>query len=295
MGHHRAERRAPRRVSSTTPDVTVSSLSNVATGSANVGKRRASKPARQAGFALKLPSSPVLMGITALAISAGGALTAGNGGVLDAAGQFTYSSQVSVLSGASDIGQVTSGRRTVTEISRDSARDAQTEAADAQLQQAVEEQAQERNAALSELAAAAQKQANKIEQNQWVLPVIGYHLTARFGEYGLWSSYHTGLDFAAGTGTPIYAVSNGVISSTEYDGAYGNKTVETLEDGTEIWYCHQNAFNVAAGTVVHAGDLIGYIGSTGHVTGPHLHLEVRPGGGDPVDPYTALVVHGVTP
>jgi murein DD-endopeptidase MepM/ murein hydrolase activator NlpD len=291
MGNHRAERRAPRRVASTTPIASVSSVSSPA-----AGKRRAGKPARRSsGFGPKLPSSPVLMGITALAISAGGALTSGNGNVLDAAGQFTYSSQVSAFSGASNIGQVTAGRRSITEISRDSARDAQTEAADAQLQEAVEAQAVERNAALTELAAAAQQQARKIEKNQWVLPVIGYHLTARFGEYGLWSSYHTGLDFAAGTGTPIYAVSNGVITSTAYDGAYGNKTVETLEDGTELWYCHQNAFNVSPGTVVHAGDLIGYIGSTGHVTGPHLHLEVRPGGGDPVDPYAALVAHGVTP
>ena len=293
MGNHRAERRAPRRVSSTTPEVRVPSTVSSTPARAHAGKRRAGKPARSP-FATKLPSSPVLMGITALALASGGALTAGNGSVLDAAGEFTYSSQVSVLTGASDIAQVSAGSRPA-ELSRDSSREALADSTDADLQAEVEQQAEERNAALTELAAAAQKQANKIKANQWVLPVIGYHLTARFGEYGLWSSYHTGLDFAADTGTPIYAVANGVITSTSYDGAYGNKTVLTLEDGTELWFCHQNAFNVSVGQEVHAGDLIGYVGSTGHVTGPHLHLEVRPGGGDPVDPYAALVVHGVTP
>ena len=72
---------------------------------------------------------------------------------------------------------------------------------------------------------------------------VGYRLTAdvrRGGPY--WSSgYHTGLDFAAPSGTPIMAVANGVVTSVGYEGAYGNKTVVTLEDGTEIWYCHQTS------------------------------------------------------
>ncbi|MEQ4524625.1 M23 family metallopeptidase, partial [Nocardioides kribbensis] len=80
-----------------------------------------------------------------------------------------------------------------------------------------------------------------------------------------------------------------------YDGAYGNKTVLTLEDGTELWFCHQTSIDVSPGETVTAGQQIGTVGSTGNVTGPHLHLEVRPGGGDPVDPYEALSVNGVTP
>ena len=141
-----------------------------------------------------------------------------------------------------------------------------------------------------------QNQAEQLKKNQWVLPVTGYHLTARFGMAGgLWSSNHTGLDFATASGTPVVAVANGVITETGYAGAYGNQTIQTLDDGTEIWYCHQSSFGVSEGDVVSAGEVIGAVGSTGNVTGSHLHIEVRPGGGDPVDPYAAFIVHGVTP
>ena len=112
---------------------------------------------------------------------------------------------------------------------------------------------------------------------------------------GLWSSNHTGLDFATASGTPIVAVANGVITKTGSAGAYGNQTIETLDDGTEIWYCHQTTIGVSPGERVIGGQQIGTVGSTGNTTGPHLHLEVRPGGGDPVDPFQALVFHGVTP
>jgi len=203
--------------------------------------------------------------------------------------------QASALTGAGAVASSTVPGTRGPVVSRDSRRDAPADPADDELQAAAEAQLQQMGVARADVDKSADKQDAYLEKNLWQLPVTSYHLTARFGDYGLWSSYHTGLDFAAPSGTAIYAVANGTISSASYDGSYGNKTVETLEDGTELWYCHQTSFVVSAGETVHAGELIGYVGSTGHVTGPHLHLEVRPGGGDPVDPYSALVVHGVTP
>jgi murein DD-endopeptidase MepM/ murein hydrolase activator NlpD len=159
-------------------------------------------------------------------------------------------------------------------------------------------QAREENAALAELAASAEKAAAKIAQNAWQLPIASgvYRLTATFGQCsGLWSHCHTGLDFAAPEGTEIKALANGVVSETGWAGAYGNRTVITLDDGTDLWYCHQSQFAVKEGQPVVGGQTIGYVGSTGNSTGPHLHLEVRPGGGDAVDPERALAVRGTAP
>ncbi len=244
-----------------------------------------------------LPSAPILLGVAALAVSAGGALTAGDPQLVGAADRTPPAKimQASALSGSGDVATTIQPGSRGAVVSRDSRRDALADAADDDVQAAAEEQVKQLEGARAAFAAEAEKQAAKIKLNLWHLPVLGYHLTATFGQYGLWSSYHTGLDFAAPSGTPIYAVANGVITSASYDGSYGNKTVQTLEDGTELWYCHQTSYTVSSGETVRAGELIGYVGSTGHVTGPHLHLEVRPGGGDPVDPYQALVVHGVTP
>jgi len=68
------------------------------------------------------------------------------------------------------------------------------------------------------------------------------------------------------SGTPIVAVADGTITKTGYDGSYGNKTVETLKDGTEIWYCHQSVFSVQPGDRIRGGHRIGSIGATGNVT-----------------------------
>ncbi len=133
------------------------------------------------------------------------------------------------------------------------------------------------------------------EPEAHVLPVHGYRLTATFGSAGsLWSSDHTGLDFAAPEGTPVLAVGAGVVTEVGYDGAYGAKTVVTLEDGTEVWYCHQSSQSVAPGEQVAAGDVLGAVGSTGNTTGSHLHLEVRVDG-EPVDPELALADWGIDP
>jgi murein DD-endopeptidase MepM/ murein hydrolase activator NlpD len=129
-----------------------------------------------------------------------------------------------------------------------------------------------------------------------VLPVARYRLTGRFGDRsGLWASVHTGLDFAAPSGTAIRSISAGTVISVGYDGAYGEKTVVRLADGTALWYCHQSAVRVAVGEQVRPGQLIGAIGSTGNVTGPHLHLEVRPTPDTPVDPLAWLRGHGLRP
>jgi hypothetical protein len=256
------------------------------------GKRRAVKHAGSRGPLFKgLPSPPVLLGVASLAVAVGGVVTSTTP---DLAGHEPRFNAASAMSGEAGVGSVNLMERGP-QVSRDSRRDALEDAAGAELVKEAEQVAEQRDAALGELAQLAERQADKIAENRWVLPIEPSIITARFGEYGLWSSYHTGLDFNGNEGDPIKAIANGVVTFVGYDGSYGNKTVVTLEDGTEIWYCHQSAYNVSEGDTVRGGEIIGAVGSTGHVTGSHLHVEVRPGGGDPVDPYAAFVVHGVTP
>ncbi|TGA89570.1 M23 family metallopeptidase [Streptomyces palmae] len=129
----------------------------------------------------------------------------------------------------------------------------------------------------------------------YVLPVASYTLTADFGQAGdMWSADHTGQDFAAPTGTPVKAVHGGTITQAGWAGAYGYRIVLTLDDGTEIWYCHLSSMVQTSGAV-DTGEVIGRVGATGNVTGPHLHLEVRPGGGSPIDPMPWLRDHGMNP
>ncbi|MCX6407354.1 MAG: M23 family metallopeptidase [Propionibacteriales bacterium] len=201
------------------------------------------------------------------------------------------------LSPRADQGSLDSGYQTIS-ASYTGAQgvDVTPEIDEATLARQTEQQASQKLKVDGELRDKAQNVADEYKSNQWVLPVTGYALTARFGQSSsLWARVHTGLDFAGPSGSTIVSVAAGTVTDTSYAGAYGNRTVVTLDDGTEIWYCHQSRIVATPGERVRAGQTIGYTGSTGNVTGPHLHLEVRPGGGEPIDPEIALREHGVTP
>lgn len=111
------------------------------------------------------------------------------------------------------------------------------------------------------------------------MPVDGVRMTSEFGMrvhpiLGVRRG-HKGIDLAGPVGTPIHAPADGVVSKAEWFSSYG--LYISLEHGAEIQtrFGHMSRLNVYAGQLVHKGDVIGYIGTTGRSTGPHLHYEVR--------------------
>ncbi|HEY9441350.1 MAG TPA: M23 family metallopeptidase, partial [Streptomyces sp.] len=129
---------------------------------------------------------------------------------------------------------------------------------------------------------------------KFVLPVKQHGLSAYFGQAGVnWMSVHTGIDFPVSYGTPVMAATDGTVR-TQWNSAYGNMAIVTSPDGTETWYCHLSSTKIRSGSVK-AGDVIAYSGNSGNSTGPHLHFEVRPGGGAAVNPLPWLTAHGLNP
>jgi murein DD-endopeptidase MepM/ murein hydrolase activator NlpD len=136
----------------------------------------------------------------------------------------------------------------------------------------------------------------------WVTPIApgSYTRGAVFGEYGVWSRYHTGVDFVAPYGTPIRAAGSGVVVASDGGSWAGTHVVIMHTDGSRTLYAHMSAKIVQPGTVVKAGQLIGYVGMTGRAFGYHTHFEYYPPSATVGDPYTAadpvpfLLKHGVT-
>lgn len=102
-------------------------------------------------------------------------------------------------------------------------------------------------------------------------PVLGYR------------KFHTGVDFGSGYGTPIRAADGGTVIHSTWMGGYGNVVIVNHGGGVSTLYAHQSSIAVGNGAGVSRGQVIGYVGSTGLSTGPHLHFEVRVNG-NPVDP-----------
>jgi murein DD-endopeptidase MepM/ murein hydrolase activator NlpD len=110
-------------------------------------------------------------------------------------------------------------------------------------------------------------------------------ITSPFGPR--WGRMHTGIDLGASYGTPIAAAAAGTVIYAGWLGGYGNLTVIDHGGGLATAYGHQSRIAVSFGEQVAQGQTIGYVGSTGHSTGPHLHFEVRVNG-QAVDPLGYL-------
>ena len=101
------------------------------------------------------------------------------------------------------------------------------------------------------------------------------------------STNHKGMDFAAPTGTPIYAAAGGTVVSAGYSGKAGNLIVINHGNGLSTYYMHCHKIYVRAGQKVSKGQNIAIVGTTGNSTGPHLHFQVM-SGGVPVNPLKYL-------
>ncbi|MBB4982630.1 M23 family metallopeptidase [Streptomyces nymphaeiformis] len=174
---------------------------------------------------------------------------------------------------------------------------AEKAAADAKAKAEAEAKAKAEAEAKAKAEAAAEAERLAKLAASYSLPVSSYTLTATYMQSGsMWSSgYHTGLDFAAPTGTPLKAVHGATVKSAGWSGSYGYRVVLEMEDGTEVWYCHMSSMTVSAGQTVSTGETIGRVGATGNVTGPHLHMEVHTPGGDGIDPMAWLQSKGINP
>ena len=126
----------------------------------------------------------------------------------------------------------------------------------------------------------------------FVMPLQSYsYVSCEFGAPpGIGYKPHRGTDFAAAGGTPIIAVHDGTITNRQYHNSWGNYIKIQNSDGTATLYAHMSAFKegLSVGSAVKAGQVIGYVGSTGDSTGNHLHLEMYNTSGQLVNPRSYL-------
>lgn len=135
------------------------------------------------------------------------------------------------------------------------------------------------------------------ETRQGLVAPVAAGVGTPYHRAGAWASgYHTGIDFPVPTGTSVKAIGSGTVVSAGWAGAYGYQIVIRHADGKYSQYAHLSALHVREGRHVSAGQRIARSGSTGNVTGPHLHFEIRtgPGYGSDIDPLAYLRAGGAS-
>lgn len=143
------------------------------------------------------------------------------------------------------------------------------------------QQALAQRQALRPRAQAPKAQVRRVsyQEGEMRWPLSGFRITTYFGQRGAFQRYHTGIDLAAPYGTPVVAAKSGQVEVAGWSAyGYGLHVVLDHGGGVETLYAHMSRIAVRAGEWVEAGEVIGYVGSSGWSTGPHLHFEVRVGG-----------------
>lgn len=166
---------------------------------------------------------------------------------------------------------------------------------DAEIAQAAEIERQIQEAEKAARDAANQNGTNvpPATSGGYIWPTDTHLVTSPFGPRsspgGIGSTYHLGVDIGASYGSPIYATKSGTVILTggPWGGGYGNYVVLDHGSGNTTLYAHMSSIAVDEGETVSQGQVIGYVGSTGNSTGPHLHYEIRENG-NRIDPLTYL-------
>jgi murein DD-endopeptidase MepM/ murein hydrolase activator NlpD len=133
--------------------------------------------------------------------------------------------------------------------------------------------------------AAAQGAGDTTPSSSGLIWPVNGPVTSPFGYR--WGRLHAGIDIGVPYGTPIHAAASGTVVLAAWTGGYGNYTCIDHGGGLATCYAHQSSYAVSTGAHVTQGQVIGYVGSTGHSFGAHLHFEVRING-NPVDPLGYL-------
>lgn len=103
-----------------------------------------------------------------------------------------------------------------------------------------------------------------------ITSLFGWRIHPIFG----YRKYHDGVDIGVGSGTPVYAVGNGIVTRASWNGGYGNCVMISIGNGYTTLYGHLSGYAVSSGQYVSKGQVVGYVGSTGWSTGPHLHFSL---------------------